>query len=144
MELKDAAQKSRVNWAIEGDENLKFFHGVINKRRSQLAIRGIFVNGDWYTDPSMVKEAFLDHFTARFKQPSCGRLKLNMSFPNRLSSDQTVISGLISNTQSAFVAHRHILDGPFILNEVLAWCKRRRKQALVFKVDFAKAYDSVR
>nr|GFA41275.1 RNA-directed DNA polymerase, eukaryota, reverse transcriptase zinc-binding domain protein [Tanacetum cinerariifolium] len=60
---------------------------------------------------------------------------------NRLT---TVISGLISNTQSAFIANRHILDGPFILNEVLAWCKRRRKQALVFKVDFAKAYDSVR
>nr|GEU28982.1 RNA-directed DNA polymerase, eukaryota, nucleotide-binding alpha-beta plait domain protein [Tanacetum cinerariifolium] len=30
------------------------------------------------------------------------------------------------------------------LNEVLSWCKRKRKQALVFKVDFAKAYDSVR
>nr|GEY06184.1 RNA-directed DNA polymerase, eukaryota [Tanacetum cinerariifolium] len=88
MELKDAAQKAKVNWAIEGDENSKFFHGVINKRHSQLAIRGVFVNGDWYTDPSMVKEAFLDHFTARFKQPSCGRLKLNMSFPNGLSSDQ--------------------------------------------------------
>nr|GFA16594.1 RNA-directed DNA polymerase, eukaryota [Tanacetum cinerariifolium] len=220
MELKDAAQKAKVNWAIEGDENSKFFHEVINKRRFQLAIRGVFVNGDWYTNPSMAKEAFLDHFTARFKQPSCGRLKLNMCFPNRLSSDQvddldkdisideirksvwdcavncffdkgrfsrgsnssfialipkvmdakfvtdfrpisligsvykvvtkilakrltTVISGLISNTQSAFVANRHILDGPFILNEVLAWCKKRRKQALVFKVDFAKAYDSV-
>nr|GEW65391.1 RNA-directed DNA polymerase, eukaryota [Tanacetum cinerariifolium] len=60
---------------------------------------------------------------------------------NRL---MTVIFGLISNTQSAFVANRHILDGPFILNEVLTWCKRRRKQALVFKVEFAKAYDSVR
>nr|GEV40154.1 RNA-directed DNA polymerase, eukaryota [Tanacetum cinerariifolium] len=60
---------------------------------------------------------------------------------NRLT---TVISGLISNTQSTFVANRHILDGPFILNKVLARCKRRRKQALVFKVDFAKAYDSVR
>ncbi|GJX59093.1 RNA-directed DNA polymerase, eukaryota [Tanacetum coccineum] len=37
-----------------------------------------------------------------------------------------------------------ILDGPFILNEALAWCKRKKKQALMFKVDFAKAYDSVR
>nr|GEY53688.1 RNA-directed DNA polymerase, eukaryota [Tanacetum cinerariifolium] len=205
MELKDAAQKSRVNWAIEGDENLKFFHGVINKRRSQLAIRGIFVNGDWYTDPSMVKEAFLDHFTARFKQPSCGRLKLNMSFPNRLSSDQVgdldkdisideirkavwdcgeskspgpngftfeffrrywhfIGSDFCAavncffdkgrfprGSNSSFIAlipkvmdAKHILDGSFILNEVLAWCKRRRKQALVFKVDFAKAYDSIR
>nr|GEW02189.1 RNA-directed DNA polymerase, eukaryota [Tanacetum cinerariifolium] len=60
---------------------------------------------------------------------------------NRLT---TVISDLVSNTQSAFVAKHQILDGPFILNEVLSWCKRERKQALVFKVDFAKAYDSVR
>ncbi|GJT07251.1 RNA-directed DNA polymerase, eukaryota [Tanacetum coccineum] len=55
-----------------------------------------------------------------------------------------VIAGLVSNTQSAFVAGRQILDGPFILNEVLDWCKRKKKKALFFKVDFAKAYDSVR
>ncbi|GKA61618.1 RNA-directed DNA polymerase, eukaryota, reverse transcriptase zinc-binding domain protein [Tanacetum coccineum] len=43
-----------------------------------------------------------------------------------------------------FVAGRHILDGPFILDELLQWCKRRSKNALFFKVDFAKAYDSIR
>ncbi|GJT57856.1 RNA-directed DNA polymerase, eukaryota [Tanacetum coccineum] len=88
MDLKDAAQKAKVNWAIKGDENSKFFHGVINKRRSQLAIRGVFVGGDWYTNPSKVKEAFYDHFAACFKQPSRFRLKLSMPFPNRLSPDQ--------------------------------------------------------
>ncbi|GJW08339.1 RNA-directed DNA polymerase, eukaryota [Tanacetum coccineum] len=56
----------------------------------------------------------------------------------------SLIAGLVSNTQSAFVAGRQILDGPFILNEVLDWCKRKKKKALFFKVDFAKAYDSVR
>ena len=55
-----------------------------------------------------------------------------------------VISDLVSNTQSAFLKNRQILDGPFILNEVIAWCKRKKKQSLIFKVDFAKAYDSVR
>ncbi|GKC07545.1 RNA-directed DNA polymerase, eukaryota [Tanacetum coccineum] len=40
--------------------------------------------------------------------------------------------GLVSNTQSAFVAGRQILDGPFILNEVLDWCKRKKKKALFF------------
>ncbi|GKE95456.1 RNA-directed DNA polymerase, eukaryota [Tanacetum coccineum] len=60
---------------------------------------------------------------------------------NRLA---LVISDLISDTQSAFVANRQILDGPFILNELLHWCKRQKKQAMFFKVDFAKAYDSVR
>ena len=57
---------------------------------------------------------------------------------NRLVS---VISDLVSETQSAFVAGRQILDGPFILDEVLHWCKRKKNQAMFFKVDFAKAYD---
>nr|GEX77070.1 RNA-directed DNA polymerase, eukaryota [Tanacetum cinerariifolium] len=60
---------------------------------------------------------------------------------NRLA---TVITDLVSDTQSAFVSNRQILDGPFILNELIAWCKRKKKQAMIFKVDFAKEYDSVR
>ncbi|GJT66397.1 RNA-directed DNA polymerase, eukaryota [Tanacetum coccineum] len=250
METRDDIQKSKIKWAIEGDENSKFFHGIINKKRSQMSIRGIFVDGDWKTDPGAVKDAFKDHFAERFKQPVNGRLKLNIQFNNRLSTEQvadldrgvsrdeirssvwdcgenkspgldgytfeffrrywrfvgpdfcsvvecffdngsfpmgsnssfialipkvmdakfvtdfrpisligcvykvitkilakrlvTVISDLVSDSQSAFVANRQILDGPFILNELLAWCKRKKKQAMIFKVDFAKAYDSVR
>ncbi|GKB21476.1 hypothetical protein Tco_0855399 [Tanacetum coccineum] len=56
-DLNDAAQKAKVKWAIEGDENSKFFHGVINKKRAQLAIRGVFNNGTWCTDPNTVKES---------------------------------------------------------------------------------------
>ncbi|GJS28839.1 RNA-directed DNA polymerase, eukaryota [Tanacetum coccineum] len=59
---------------------------------------------------------------------------------NRLA---LVIADLVSDTQSVFVANRQILDGPFILNEILHWCKRKKKQAMFFKVDFTKAYDSV-
>ncbi|GKE29664.1 RNA-directed DNA polymerase, eukaryota, partial [Tanacetum coccineum] len=231
--------KSKVKWAIEGDENSSFFHGIINKRRSQLAIRGIFV-----------KEAFLNHFEARFKKPTSSGPKINFIFPKRLAQDQAndlersisrdeirvvvwnygdnkspgpdgytfeffkkywgligpdfceaveyfftngtfskgcnssfialipkvidaklvtdfrpisligciykvvtkimanrlamVISDIVSNTQSAFITERQILDGPFIINELLHWCKRKYKKAMFFKVDFAKAYDSVR
>nr|GEZ05280.1 RNA-directed DNA polymerase, eukaryota [Tanacetum cinerariifolium] len=245
LQLHDINQKELRDNAIDGDENLKFFHGIINKKRSQLSIRGVFVNGDWNTDPCVVKDAFKDHFAARFKQPVHGRLKLNISFTNRLSTEQavdmdrkvsrdeiriaiwncgenkspgpdgylfeffrrywrfvgpdfcfavecffdnskfpkgcnlsfialipkvmdakfvtdfrpisligcvykvvtkilanrlaTVILDLISDIQSAFVANKQILDGPFILNELLAWCKKKKKQAMVFKVDFAKA-----
>nr|GEV25731.1 RNA-directed DNA polymerase, eukaryota, reverse transcriptase zinc-binding domain protein [Tanacetum cinerariifolium] len=39
---------------------------------------------------------------------------------------------------------KEILDGPFILNKVLQWCKIKKKQSLIFKVDFETAYDSVR
>nr|GFB01732.1 RNA-directed DNA polymerase, eukaryota, reverse transcriptase zinc-binding domain protein [Tanacetum cinerariifolium] len=42
MESKEYLQKSKIKWTIEGDENSKFFHGLINKKRSQLAIRGVF------------------------------------------------------------------------------------------------------
>nr|GFC05838.1 RNA-directed DNA polymerase, eukaryota [Tanacetum cinerariifolium] len=34
MEAKDRIQKSKVKWAVEGDENSKFIHGITNKRRS--------------------------------------------------------------------------------------------------------------
>ncbi|GKA88918.1 RNA-directed DNA polymerase, eukaryota [Tanacetum coccineum] len=55
-----------------------------------------------------------------------------------------VISDLISDVQTAFLPNRQILDGPFILNELLSWCKFKKQQTLVFKVDFAKAYDSIK
>ncbi|GJR42044.1 RNA-directed DNA polymerase, eukaryota [Tanacetum coccineum] len=36
------------------------------------------------------------------------------------------------------------MDGPLILNETISWCKYRKEKALMFKVDFQKAFDSVR
>nr|GEX24130.1 RNA-directed DNA polymerase, eukaryota [Tanacetum cinerariifolium] len=134
-----AGLKSKVKWAIEGDKNSKFFHGIINKKRSQLSIRGIVANGDWLTDPKAVKDTFRDHFTARFKLPASSRLKLNMKFPKRLSNDQVEV--LDSGVTRAEI--REAVWG-FGVNKSPAWYKRKKKQALIFKADFAKAYDSVR
>ncbi|GJW98631.1 RNA-directed DNA polymerase, eukaryota [Tanacetum coccineum] len=58
---------------------------------------------------------------------------------NRLS---LVILDLISDVHFAFVANRQILDGPFILNELLSWCKFHKTKAMIFKVDFEKDFDS--
>ena len=55
-----------------------------------------------------------------------------------------VLGDIVHEVQSAFITGRQILDGPFILNEVLQWCKVKKKKSLLFKVDFEKAYDSVR
>ena len=55
-----------------------------------------------------------------------------------------VLGDIVDDVQSAFVANRQILDGPFILNELFQWCKKKKKQTMIFKVDFEKAYDSVR
>nr|GFB46310.1 cysteine-rich receptor-like protein kinase [Tanacetum cinerariifolium] len=55
-----------------------------------------------------------------------------------------VLDNIVHEVQLAFITDRQILDGPFILNEVIQWCKSKKKQSLIFKVDFEKAYDSVR
>ncbi|GJR21987.1 RNA-directed DNA polymerase, eukaryota [Tanacetum coccineum] len=55
-----------------------------------------------------------------------------------------VLEDIVNEVQSTFVADRQILNDPFILNKVVQWCKAKKKQAMIFKVDFEKAYDSVR
>nr|GEV70726.1 RNA-directed DNA polymerase, eukaryota [Tanacetum cinerariifolium] len=62
MDLEEMAQKEKVRWAIEGDENSKYFHGILNNKRSHLAIRGVLVNGDWIVKSNDVKNEFLNHF----------------------------------------------------------------------------------
>nr|GEX16358.1 RNA-directed DNA polymerase, eukaryota [Tanacetum cinerariifolium] len=196
MEARDYVQKPKIKWAIEGDENLKFFHGIINKKHSQLSIRRVFVDGDWNTDLencgdnkspgphgytfelfrrywrfigsdfcsavkcffesvsfskgsnspfiALIPKAMDAKFVTDFRPISligCVYKVVTKIHANRLA---TVILDLVSDIQLAFVANRQILDGPFILNELLAWCKRKKKQAMIFKVDLAKAYDSVR
>nr|GEZ18439.1 cysteine-rich receptor-like protein kinase [Tanacetum cinerariifolium] len=60
---------------------------------------------------------------------------------NRLVTD---LDDIVDEIQSAFVTDRQILDDPFILNEIVHWCKNKKKQSMIFKVDFEKAYDLVR
>ncbi|GJY26291.1 RNA-directed DNA polymerase, eukaryota [Tanacetum coccineum] len=211
----DYMQKAKIQWAIEGDENSIFFHGIINHKRANLAIKGVMVDGEWVDDPCRLdmlespisrdevrnavwgcgenKSPGPDGFTFEFFRKFwdtlgsdfCAAVKwffdhssfsrgCNSSFialipknhdpkfvndyrpisligslykvvtkilATRLSS---IISGLISDVQTAFLPNRQILDGPFIINELLSWCKHKKQQAMVFKVDFAKAYDSIR
>nr|GFA13744.1 RNA-directed DNA polymerase, eukaryota [Tanacetum cinerariifolium] len=250
LEAKDIAQKAKIKWALEGDENTSFFHGMLKKRRRQLAIKGTLKNREWIEQPDDVKAIFFDHFSNHFQQPNgipplfdttafnplsssqldsletpftCVEIKkvvwdcegdhargpdgftfkffttfwdliekdvirfvrkffhsnkfpkgCNSSFialipkisiakivsdfrpisligcqykiigkilANRISK---VIGSCISPVQSAFLKGRNILDVPLILNEVLAWYRRRKKALMVFKVDFEKAFDSIR
>nr|GEX95851.1 retrovirus-related Pol polyprotein from transposon TNT 1-94 [Tanacetum cinerariifolium] len=172
MEAKDSFQKSKIKWAIEGDENSKFFHGIINKKRSQLTIREVFDNGLWCTDPGKVNEALFNHFEARFKKHVAHRFMLNFPFNIRLSDMQAadlernvsrdeirlavwncgginllvqtdIRLSFLGNIGTLLVLILQILDGPFVLNEILHCCKRKKKQAMFFKADFAKVYDSV-
>ncbi|GJW59500.1 RNA-directed DNA polymerase, eukaryota [Tanacetum coccineum] len=55
LDAAEISQKAMIRWSIEGDENTKYFHGILNKKRSQLAICGTLVNGDWISNPDGVK-----------------------------------------------------------------------------------------
>lgn len=56
-----------------------------------------------------------------------------------------VLGKIIDERQSAFVGGRFLLDGVMVANEVMDEVKKDKKQqCLIFKVDFEKAYDSMR
>ncbi|XP_076935387.1 uncharacterized protein LOC143602010, partial [Bidens hawaiensis] len=57
---------------------------------------------------------------------------------NRLKA---VIGFVISDTQSAFVKDRNIIDGSLIINEVCSWLKKKKEKAFIFKIDFEKAFN---
>jgi len=54
-----------------------------------------------------------------------------------------VMETVISDTQSTFVKDRQILDGILVANEVVDEAGKLKKDLLLFKVDFEKAFDSV-
>nr|GFB61052.1 RNA-directed DNA polymerase, eukaryota [Tanacetum cinerariifolium] len=84
----DIMQKEKIRWAIEGDENSKYFHAIINKKRINLSVKGVMVDGDWIDDPDLIKQEFRSHFVDRFQDPGSRRGSFNFLFPNRLSNDQ--------------------------------------------------------
>ncbi|XP_022004235.1 uncharacterized protein LOC110901755 [Helianthus annuus] len=54
-----------------------------------------------------------------------------------------VLDGVISDSQSAFLKGRFILDGPLIVNELISWIKKNKKKGFFLKINFEKAYDNV-
>ncbi|GKE69095.1 hypothetical protein Tco_1527167 [Tanacetum coccineum] len=50
IDALDAAQKAKVKWDIEGDENTPFFHGMLKQRRRLQMVQGIMHDGEWCTE----------------------------------------------------------------------------------------------
>nr|GEU28689.1 hypothetical protein [Tanacetum cinerariifolium] len=166
----DLAQKAKIKWAVEGDENSKFFHGIMNKKRSHLTIKGILVDGEWIENPNHVKSKFHSNYSNLFSalawdqslfdvedmvsnkeikravwdsDKSPGQMDLPLNFLRNFRLF-LVIGDIVSQEQSTFIKGRQIMDDTLVLNEVISWCNDRMEQLLMFKVDFQKAFDSVR
>ncbi|GJS39763.1 putative RNA-directed DNA polymerase, eukaryota [Tanacetum coccineum] len=83
----DIRQKSRIKWAVEGDENTHFFHSILRNNYANYSIKGINVNGAWIDSPDDIKQASLDHFSARFKEEFMTRPSFTSSRFRMLSPD---------------------------------------------------------
>ncbi|KAJ0552768.1 putative RNA-directed DNA polymerase [Helianthus annuus] len=245
----DSRQKSRVRWAIDGDENSGFFHSVINSNLSSNRINGVFIGEEWVTNPVVIKQQFFDYFSQLFSEPMNNRPNVTCPLTNVLTTGESedlvrpfslveikeaiwecdgdrapgpdgfnfsflkrcwsglqsnflqlfeefyshpslnkccsssfialipkindplrpsdfrpisligcinkviskvlvnrlkkVISKFVSEEQSAFLTGRNIIDGPLMLNEIIAWLKHSKRVGMIFKVDIHKAYDSL-
>ncbi|XP_023747639.1 uncharacterized protein LOC111895811 [Lactuca sativa] len=87
--ILDLKQKSRCKWALEGDENFAFFHGLINKNYRFQKLSGININGFWTSNPESIKKDAFECFSKKFTE----QISIRPQFPsqkfNKLSPIQT-------------------------------------------------------
>nr|GEX77953.1 RNA-directed DNA polymerase, eukaryota, reverse transcriptase zinc-binding domain protein [Tanacetum cinerariifolium] len=209
IESLEVAQKAKIKWVIDGDENSKYYHcpqenrlrmemnfpnrinfdqkedleREVSKEEIKKAVwdcgidkapgPGGFTFGFYRRYWNLIESDVVDGVACFFNQgqlPKGGNssfIALIPKFPNAnmvkdfrpisligslykiianilVNRLVMVLGDLVNEIQSVFMVDRQIFDGPFILNELVQWCKKKKKQAMVFKVDFEKAYDSVR
>ncbi|GKC26785.1 hypothetical protein Tco_1034079 [Tanacetum coccineum] len=88
MHREDLKQKCRIRWAIKGDKNSRFFHSLLKCKYVNTNIKGIHVNGIWQDDPDVIKNAGMDYFSSRFKEPLLSKPSFNSSLFKRLSNQE--------------------------------------------------------
>lgn len=67
--LSNIPQKSKIrSWSIEVDENSKYYHRFLKKKKRQLQKQGIKVDGYWSIKFHLVKKVFLNTFKKKFKK----------------------------------------------------------------------------
>nr|GEZ40502.1 hypothetical protein [Tanacetum cinerariifolium] len=101
--VKDLRQKAKIRWAVEGDENSYFFHGIINSRLHRSRINGLTIHGEWITEPLLIKNHVYISFCDHFKQNNCSRPFFSGGLFNQLSLEDS-----------------YSLDCPFTLEEIKA------------------------
>nr|GEW74671.1 hypothetical protein [Tanacetum cinerariifolium] len=111
-------------------------------------------HGEWVDNPIRVKYEFHSHFATRSQAPATNRCRLEFQFPRCLSPDFCLAvdwffqhHSFANGCNSSFVALIPKINDPKIVNDYrpisLIGSIYKVKQIMMFKVDFAKAYDSV-
>lgn len=100
-ETANLKQKAKIKWAIEGDENTKYFHGIINSKAKTNFIHGITINGQWVNDPIRIKKEAVKYFSKKFDYASDDRPSLICNNFKKLNDQQ-----------------KNLIESPFSMEEV--------------------------
>ncbi|KAL4583477.1 hypothetical protein LXL04_008050 [Taraxacum kok-saghyz] len=114
-ERLDMAQKAKVKWSVEGDENSKFFHGVLKRRRMVVAIKGVKVDGVWAQDVAVVKNKFFSHFREKFMM--FHNIRLNNPSPRfqQISNEQGEdLAGMVTEEEIRAAVYWEVFKGDIV------------------------------
>ncbi|KAJ0428711.1 putative RNA-directed DNA polymerase [Helianthus annuus] len=88
LRIMDLKQKARIRWAVDGDENSAYFHGVVNANISDNRLNGLTIDGAWVNQPSLIKDYVAAFFEDKFKETRHSRPGLRCPNLSRLSVDE--------------------------------------------------------
>ncbi|KAJ9555174.1 hypothetical protein OSB04_009788 [Centaurea solstitialis] len=87
----DLKQKARIRWAVDGDENSSFFHGMLNSNKNRNRINGLSINAMWVNDPATIKEETFKFFSQKFKETMYVRPKFVSNLFNKVSNEDNIM-----------------------------------------------------
>ncbi|GKA30618.1 putative RNA-directed DNA polymerase, eukaryota, reverse transcriptase zinc-binding domain protein [Tanacetum coccineum] len=114
--VKDLRQKAKIRWAVEGCNSS--FITFVPKVDDPLVIRDF---------------RHIDLIGNQYKI-------IAKTLANCLSQ---VVYWVVGDVQMDYIKGRQIIDGPLMVDEIIAWVKKCKKHIMFLKVDFEKAFDSL-
>ena len=88
VRISNLKQQAKSKWLLDDDENLIFFHGIVNQRFKFSRIHGLNVNKCWVSCPDNINEVVLDFFKSKFEEKHPIRLLLKSSMFRKITETQ--------------------------------------------------------